>query len=263
MYSILYMVMQMEQKERIIKILDLLDEKESLELADLVAYFGVSKDTARRDILKLVEQGLADRRRGGIALPRMQQKIENYSERLIKNSQEKQRIAQQASHFIQDNQTVWLDVSTTVQLMEEHMTARNTMLVTNSLDNALAFSKHTEKIYVLGGFYHHGANILNGVATIAQIHQFQFDVAFIGASGVDEQGIYYDSIDDIPLHQAIIQNAKTVYVLADQTKFHQTTNFKISWNGITGLITQTPIPEKIVKQLEKQEIECIIGGIKK
>lgn len=252
--------MHMEQKARVAKILDLLQERQSLTLPDLTSYFGISKDTARRDILKLVEQDLAERTRGGVTLPKLKQQIENYTDRLIQHSHAKQRIAKRAASLIHDKHTVWLDVSTTVQLISEHLATPDTFLVTNSVDNALSFSKQKQRIYLLGGFFHADFHLLNGASTIAQIHHFHFDVAFIGASGITNQGVFYPEFDDIQLHQAISDNASKTYLLIDSSKFHVTTNFKMDFTGIDAIITNSPIPKTLLDTLKEQNIACIIEG---
>ncbi|VDG72928.1 DeoR family transcriptional regulator [Clostridium carnis] len=51
----------MYQEERIYKILKLLREKKSLSNQEIMEKFNISRDTARRDILKLVDEGVAVR----------------------------------------------------------------------------------------------------------------------------------------------------------------------------------------------------------
>ena len=55
----------MNQQERLIEILKLLETEPFLKQETLVDHFNISKDTARRDILKLVEQDLVERVNGG------------------------------------------------------------------------------------------------------------------------------------------------------------------------------------------------------
>ncbi|MEF3399694.1 DeoR family transcriptional regulator, partial [Listeria monocytogenes] len=49
----------MNQKERIVEELKLLENMKTISQEELMQIFSISKDTARRDILKLVESGLA------------------------------------------------------------------------------------------------------------------------------------------------------------------------------------------------------------
>ncbi|MCL1389240.1 DeoR family transcriptional regulator, partial [Listeria monocytogenes] len=58
----------MIQKERIVEELKLLENKKTISQEELMKIFSISKDTARRDILILVESGLAERYPGGVSL---------------------------------------------------------------------------------------------------------------------------------------------------------------------------------------------------
>lgn len=249
----------MDKKERMIKILECLQEKQMLELSDLMDKFAISKDTARRDILNLVEHGYAEKIRGGITLPKIKERIENYEERLIKHSLAKQKIARLATQYMKDNQVIWLDVSTTVQLLAEHVQAPQLLFVTNSLDNALTFSKYNYEVFLLGGFFQKDSHLLKGSVTFSQIDSFHFDIAFLGASGMDEQSLFYSEIDDISFHEMIINNSDITCLLVDHTKFHNQGNFKMSLEGIDYVITDATIPESIRNSLEHKGIKWTIG----
>lgn len=56
----------MYQQERLSKIMKLLEEKEVLSSQEIMEAFRISRDTARRDIVKLSEKGAVIRTHGGI-----------------------------------------------------------------------------------------------------------------------------------------------------------------------------------------------------
>ncbi|MGX7263600.1 DeoR/GlpR family DNA-binding transcription regulator [Enterococcus crotali] len=256
----------MDQTERIAKILELLQEKEKLDAAELATYFHVSKDSIRRDILLIVNDGLAERYRGGIRLPIIKTKIENYSKRLVANSQEKIQIARKAVKEISANQTIWLDVSTTAQFIAKELTQENVLIVTNSIDNALsATEKNNEQaVFLLGGYFNSRSHLLHGTSIITQLANYYFDVAFIGASGINEAGLFYSELEDIELKQTIIKNAKRTCVVMDSSKVRNTTNFKLDFSEIDMLITDKPLPKTLIAQLKKAEVQIIFAedGIK-
>ncbi|WFR75146.1 DeoR/GlpR family DNA-binding transcription regulator [Lactococcus lactis] len=241
----------MEQVQRLNKIIEFLQEKETLELHELITHFNISKDTARRDILKLTEQGLATRIRGGIASPKMKEQVQKYADRIISNSNAKQKIAQMASDLAKDKEVIWLDVSTTVQFMPEYISSEDNLFVTNSINNIVAFAEQGHETYLLGGYFSKHSQILSGISTLSQLDDFSFDIAFIGASGIGVNGIYYDEFNDLSLKRSIIKNSKKVYVLADESKFNIETNYKIPFDGITGIITEEEISYDIEKALSK------------
>ena len=252
----------MDQKQRLIKILELLEQKEQLSQEELVKIFSVSKDTARRDILMLTEQGLAERYRGGISLPLIKAKIEKYSERLVVNSKEKELIASKAANLIKDNNTVLLDVSTTVNFMAKYMNQKDLFIVTHSIDNAISFSSRNKdnKIFLLGGYFNSESHVMHGSSVLEQLNQFYFDYAFIGASGINSEGIFYSDLEDIHVRKSIISKSKNVCIVLDESKFNQTSSFKIGFEGIDTIITNKPIPSSIEKKINDYNIKLIIAS---
>ena len=248
----------MNQQERLAKIIELLEEREQLKQEEIADYFNVSKDTARRDILKLVEENLVERTRGGIQLPIIKEQITAYKNRLVKNSTEKKIISHLAASFIQQNQTIWLDVSTTVELLANDTLPKKTLMITNSVDNAVAFSPFIKEVYLLGGYYQADSHLLKGPMLMTQLMNFHFDVAFIGATGVSIDGIFFDELEDIDLHQQVSKQSKKTILLVDSNKINQETPFKINWELIDILISNQPIPVELENILINNNIQLII-----
>ena len=84
----------MYQEGRLIKILEYLNKYNSISVQQICEMSNVSRDTARRDIIKLTQQGAAIRTHGGISLPVLKNTIKAYRERLESYSEEKKNIAQ-------------------------------------------------------------------------------------------------------------------------------------------------------------------------
>lgn len=247
----------MNQNERLLKIITLLEKKEHIQQEELMTYFNISKDTARRDILKLLEKDLVERTKGGIQLPIIKQQISEYQNRLVKNSQAKKEIVKITKQLIQENQTIWLDVSTTIELLGQNNTYKTNLFVTNSVDNAISFSESQNNVYLLSGYYQPKSHLLTGPMIISQLTHFYFDIAFIGASGISKEGIFFDELDDIELHQQLRQQAKKVILLVDDSKINQTTSFKINWETIDILITNNELPKEIEKKITTHNIQIL------
>lgn len=249
----------MNQTERLRKILELLEEKPKLSQHELVTHFGISKDTARRDSNKLLEQGLVERYPGGISRPLLKPVLETYSNRLIKRVQEKQTIAEMAKAWLQTNMTIFLDVSTTVNFLAEQLEPLGVTVVTNSMDNALSVTKKAgNQAYLLGGFFNATSRLLAGESVLPQLDQFNFDWAFIGGAGMTEQGVMYSELGDVHLKQRVIQNAQKVCLLIDSSKFGQQSAYKIGFAGIDQIITDQPLPPAIKEAVEREGIDVMV-----
>ncbi|HFK6602232.1 TPA: DeoR/GlpR family DNA-binding transcription regulator [Listeria monocytogenes] len=248
----------MNQKERIVEELKLLENKKTISQEELMQIFSISKDTARRDILKLVESGLAERYPGGVSLPVLKPQIESYTSRLVKQSEQKKKIAYAAGKVIKDHMTIYLDVSTTVHFLASNLEQHDLVVVTNSMDNAIAASqKEANKVYLLGGFFNFHSRVLYGEPVLGQLQQFNFDVAFIGGAGLTEDGIFYSELTDVYMKQEIIRNSEKVFLLIDSTKVNKKTASKIDFSGIDAVITDQPLPKDLMQCLISKEVEVI------
>ncbi|EFV4188297.1 DeoR/GlpR transcriptional regulator [Listeria innocua] len=248
----------MNQKERIVKALKLLENKKTISQEELMRIFSISKDTARRDILKLVESGLAERYPGGVSLPILKPQIESYTSRLVKQSEKKQAIASAAGEVIKNHMTIYLDVSTTVHFLASDLEQNDLLVVTNSMDNAIAAAQNeANKVYLLGGFFNFHSRVLSGEPVLGQLKQFNFDVAFIGGAGLTDEGIFYSELTDVYLKQEIIRNSEKVYLLIDHTKVNTKTAFKLDFSGIDAVITNEPLPKDLMQHLISKEVEVI------
>lgn len=250
----------MNQKQRLSKILELLEERNQLSQEEIVNHFSISKDTARRDILLLTEQELVDRFRGGISLPTIKAQIEKYTERLVSHAREKEAIAKKAINFIKDHDTIMLDVSTTVQFISKLLIQEDLLVVTHSIDNAISTSENQRKnkVFLLGGYFNPDSHLLYGSSIEAQLNNFYFDIAFIGASGLTNNGLFYSEFEDIQVKKAIIQNSKKVCVVIDSSKIMQTTAYKLDLEGIDVIITDSKVPSSIQEKIDSYGIELVI-----
>ena len=71
----------MNQEERLIKIMEYLNEHRTMSLKIMCELFQVSRDTARRDIVKLTNETTIVRTHGGVALSSFHHKISDYVNR--------------------------------------------------------------------------------------------------------------------------------------------------------------------------------------
>ncbi|GGH38730.1 DeoR/GlpR family DNA-binding transcription regulator [Paenibacillus segetis] len=250
----------MDQTQRLARILEILEDRKQLTQEELAMIFSISKDTARRDILALTEQGLVDRIRGGISLPVMRAQIASYTDRLVNHAIDKQAIAAKAVEWIPNGATIMLDVSTTVHFISKQLTQTGLLVVTHSIDNAISVSsRHQDnKVYLLGGYFNPDSHLLYGSSIGEQLKQFYFDYAFIGASGITEDGLFYSELEDVQVKKSILQHSKKVCLVVDASKMNQTSSFKISFEGIDLLITNQHLPAAIQEKLDLYGIEVIV-----
>ncbi|MQS97659.1 DeoR/GlpR family DNA-binding transcription regulator [Companilactobacillus halodurans] len=247
------------QKERLDLILKTLQEKNTLTLKDIIDLTGTSRDTARRDIVKLTENNLVERNYGSISLPNTFQKLDNYLKRSDDNIDDKQELAKQAAIFTNHASQVYLDVSTTVEFMPRYIINSNLFAITNSLDTADQLIRHAPcKSRILGGNLDPEKRCVTGTMPCLDMEHYNFDYAFISSVGIDESGIYYAYEDDIDYKKKIRQQAKKVVLLLDHSKVNVKHNFKVlNLNQIDYIITNGELPQKLENKLIKSKTQMI------
>lgn len=82
----------MAQEQRLVDIVSYLNKHQKITVDEICTLFHVSRDTARRDLVKLEEEQAIIRTRGGALLPKIHRKVDNYHNRLKAVSEEKKRL---------------------------------------------------------------------------------------------------------------------------------------------------------------------------
>ncbi|GIM45280.1 HTH-type transcriptional repressor GlcR [Collibacillus ludicampi] len=250
----------MYQEERLISILQHLKDHKRISIQEICDLFSVSRDTARRDIIKLEEQGRIIRTRGGAILPTLKKEIFAYKERLGREPVEKRDIARVAASLIKDGDYIIMDASTTVQFVAEYLSTKNNVVVTNSIDIADLLSRKEDiKIRLLGGELNPRHRFLYGASTISKLSEYQVDKLFLGACGITSDGLTYPDEEEGYVKREMIRRADQVIVLADHTKFGKRLFHKISgFENIDIIITDQEPDGDIAAILREHNVEVII-----
>ncbi len=247
----------MFQEERLNKILECLNQKKALSNKEIMNLFSISRDTARRDIIRLVEDGAAIRTHGGIVLSDTY-KVAPYNERININTKEKVKLAKEAVKCMGKEKIFFFDTSTTVQNMCPFV-KENANIYTNSLDSAFLLSEKNCNLNIIGGKFNKKNRFFYGGEAIRQIQRLNFDVAFMGACSIMEDGIYLEDSEDAFIKEIIIKRALFVILVAGGEKFYIKSKFKsFSLKYIDLLITTQTPPESIRRILEYNDTKIRI-----
>lgn len=215
----------MYQEERICKIMELLRQRKTLSNAEIMETFHISRDTARRDILMLVEEGFVVRTHGGVTLLNRQIAVPHYQERICENEAVKKELALRASSYFAKDQVCFMDASTTIVQICNYV-PDSAIVYTNSLDNIDKMVGKKAAIHILGGKLNRENRFFYGCETINQINDIHFDIAFIGASAIGKDGIYSEDAEDAAIKKTAAKRAAFRCVVADASKFIKRGKFK-------------------------------------
>lgn len=249
----------MYQEKRLLKILEYLNEHNSMSIHDICETFDVSRDTARRDILKIINEGSAIRTHGGISLPVLKNTIKEYKERVDAYSEEKISIAKKALDFIENNSHYFFDVSTIVSFLSKEIN-NSIWVLTHSLDNIEILSEKKEVIInSIGGYLNSKNRFFYNPGFINYIDTLRLDVAFLGAASITQDGIYYVDEEDALVKRAVVKKSEKVIILAEYEKFKRSSYYKgVNWEEIDIIITDKTPPAAFIKIIELYNIELII-----
>jgi DeoR/GlpR family transcriptional regulator of sugar metabolism len=225
--------------ERRHRILEHLQVQGRVLASDLVAEFGVSPDTVRRDLRDLDEAGMLRRVHGG-ALPRRGD-TDPLPLRARRAPEAKASIARRAAQIVRDGEVVMLDGGTTTlevaRALPERLTAT---VVTNSLPIALALADHRSvEVVVVGGSLRARAGVTVGAAAVAALAAVRADVLFLGVCGLHpEIGVSVEDAEEREGKRAMIAGAAAVVGLADHDKLGTALPFVVApLTELTTLVT--------------------------
>lgn len=251
-------------KERHRKMLSLLKERHSCRVSFLAETLCVSELTIRRDLEELEKEHLIERFHGGARFIHMPNE-QTWADKTQDYSSEKDLIGKAAAAMIPNNSTIFLGSGTTTLNIIKHIGNKRVTIVTN---NALA-PVHTNNEHITlilcGGECRLKTKSLIGPFTEQVINSIFFDMAFLGANGIDAtNGVTTNIYQEAQLYETIANNCSSKIVLvATGHKLGKTNSFKIlDSSSIETLITDSTADEKTLSALKTQGVNIIFADEK-
>ncbi|MEG0389897.1 MAG: DeoR/GlpR family DNA-binding transcription regulator [Cetobacterium sp.] len=236
-------------------ILELLKQKESIKLKEIIKILNVSEATARRDLAALEKKELIRRVHGGAILNISSNISKDFNIQYRKNINrtEKEKIAKLAASFIQNDSCIFLDAGTTTLEMIKHFKGLNLKVVTNGLNLIEELETYEVESYLIGGKIKSKTSCTTGFAAVEYLNTFNFDYVFIGANAFNLDGYSTPDSEEAMVKNKAISRGKNVFFLCDSSKFEKNSFINFSPLKAGVLITDTFLPEKY-SQLTKVEV---------
>lgn len=212
-----------EERQQII--LNLLDQRKIIRIADLTSVIDVTEMTIRRDLKELEENNLLTRIHGGAKLAEDNDVLPielSHIEKKQLNLNEKQEIAALAANEINTGDVVFLGAGSTIELVYDFLTIKHATILTNSIFvfNKFQFDERFELI-LIGGSYRPLTGAFYGSLTSTMLRDIHVDKAFIGVNAIHENSLYNANADEGIIERLVLENAGKTYILADNSKFNQ------------------------------------------
>ena len=227
-------------KQRARAILQQLSQHRTVSVTDLCKVTGASEATIRRDLNALARQGRLVKVHGGATTLEEEEFLSQEPDIATKQryAREKERITRYAASLVGEDDVVYLDTGTTVLYLADYLKNSKALFVTSSIDLAGRLSAYGRHVHVLGGMLKPGTADVVGSEALEALRRYNFTKTFLGTSGVSiSQGFTTPDPEAAALKALAASHSKTVYILADSSKFGRVSAATILPLGEAQIIT--------------------------
>ena len=249
--------------ERQQSILKKLNSNGSVSISDLVKDLSVSRETLRKDIAELGNQGKLRVIRGGAVLNKpVNETI--YDQRRKENFQEKLSIAKNAVKLISEGDSVFVGNGTTAALVAQEIKARGfkgIVVITTSINVLLELRyDETIQLVLLGGGLRRIEGSLSGPLTLANIDGVFCDIGFFGSGGVSiSSGVTNHYFSEIEVDKKMMQHCRKKVLLAHHSKFTKMNPFRTaSISDYDVFLSDKGLSSATITAMERRGVEVIV-----
>ncbi len=248
---------------RIGRIAEMIDKRGRISLDELMERFPeVSSMTLRRDLLKLEEQGVIFRVRGGaVAVHELSKKTEEiFDKRHNQNVAAKKSIAQKAAKFIETEHSVFIDAGSTALYFVKELPDVNYYVITNGLSIAMELSRRSmPAITLIGGELSANNLATSGPSSRAYFEGLNIGTAYLSATAFNEEhGFTCGSQTESDIKKAALAKAKKRIMLLDSTKTGKSMPYTFAGlSDVDLIITDSGFSEQYKKLCEERGVMVI------
>lgn len=250
---------EQRQDEIIQKIL----EDRKVTVTDLAREMGVTPETVRMDLTTLEKRGILYRTHGGAVVR------EGYLDvpmeyRVHEKNDIKRRICAKVISFIKNDDSIFVDPSSTALPLGKMLNFRkNVLVVTNCLEFIEAAHESKNQLILLGGVYSHSGKRTEGHFAYDMLRNFIFDVAILGMDGcLDIGGPGTQTEDALGLNRHVLERSNLKILIGDSEKFERKAKFQYAKFSDFDLIITDRIPDRcrdIMEGIRIVETDVSVG----
>lgn len=235
------------------EILKILNKDKKISVEELAKIFNTSPITIRRDLQFLEDNNKLIRFYGGAKVNENPNLNHNDDVKIYRTL-----IAKYAATLISNNDTVFINSSSTSLKLLEFIENKNITVITNNTKVINLDLKNNINIILSGGEIRHPKEIMVGDYAIKTLQNIYAKKAFIGCSGISlESGMTTENFNEVNINKIMIEHSVSeTYFLADHTKICKNSSFiSCPSHQIKNLITDEKVPEKTLNLFRKNGIK--------
>ncbi|MBQ9070801.1 MAG: DeoR/GlpR transcriptional regulator [Clostridia bacterium] len=188
----------------------------------------IGEMTVRRELKLLEDEGIVTKYRGIVTLSPENTDV-SYELRRDVLQAEKAELAKKAMSFLDKDQLIFVDGSTTCRhLVPEIAKYRNSVVVTNSLMMALDLSRSGVNVKIAPGKIDDFEKSVIGCDAVRYIENFNFDVAFFSGKGFDDEKITDSNEEQIHIRKTVMERSKKSVFMMDSSKKNKLYPFTVA-----------------------------------
>ena len=257
---------QLFREERLIRIMEMINNDKKVIVSELAAKFDLSKPTLRLDLAELESRGLVTRTHGGAIFK--DERSEKYVSgknmlELRKETfrEEKIRIAKAVQNLIHDGDSIMIDGGSTtyyiVEYLKEHI---GLTIITHSVFLYPPLKEIPDaKVYLTGGLVHKEFEDLIGDISISSLRRFKADVAIVAPDAISiENGLSSTDSSTARIKKQMLASGTQSIVVADSSKFSKVSLYHFAdFDKIDYVVSDKNVPEEFVDYLKSTNVKLI------
>lgn len=216
---------QLYAEERKQSIVNIVNEKNRMQVAELADLFKVTGSTIRNDLRELENEGLVTRTHGGVIKRDFQRSVE-----IVPKSREftneKYRIAERAVRLIEENDILAIDTGTSCRAFAERLInspLKRLTILTYDLEIALLLSeKANYQVQIIGGAIRNGYPYVSGSSVALGLAGFSVDKVILGTTSFDKNyGYSTPNYETAEMKKCLMNISRIKIVLCESSKINQ------------------------------------------
>lgn len=224
-------------------------------VSDLAEQFHVSPLTIRRDLDTLVKAGKLERFHGGAISTATAD-----SDSSITIQSYKHAIAKKAAELVEDNDTIFINTSSTALSLLKYMTAKNVTVITNNAKALFAVRPTDSTLIFTGGEIRIPKDAMVGEFATNNLLRVTANKCFMGCAGLSiERGVMSTVLPEATINELMCRHTYGAKVLlADYRRFDRIHPFRsCGLEDITHLISDTSVPPRIIEPIRQLGVTVI------
>ncbi len=240
-------------------IVDWVNTHGAVQVDTLAQHFSTSEVTIRKDLTLLADAKRLIRQFGGAA-----PLTASHTTQPSVSGGQKASLGALAATLIAQRKKLVIDCGNTTAALLPYLAELPQLIVmSNSLNvvNTLTQSPNEPTVLMTGGTWDPHSQSFQGAMAEKTVAAYSFDMAFIGASGIDVARGTTTLNELTGVTRAMASSAREVVIMAESKKLEERMpNLELGWSQITILITDDGITSEDKQRIEAQGVKVVVAS---